>query len=106
MAYIKGYTYDIFISYAHVDNLPTSWESVGWIEKFYKDFDTLLTRRTGRPGIINIWWDNRKLDGSVMFDDFIEEGIKQSAILICLNSPSYKASDYCKKELHSFYIPY
>ena len=103
MAFIKDFTYDIFISYAHVDNVPTSWENLGWIEKFYKDLDTLLTRRIGRPGVIKIWWDNRKLDGSILFDDSIEEGIKQSAIMICLNSPSYMGSDYCKKEIDLFY---
>jgi hypothetical protein len=48
MAFIKDFTYDIFISYAHVDNLPTSYVNPGWIEKFYKDLDTLLTRRIGR----------------------------------------------------------
>ena len=103
MAYIKNFTYDIFISYAHVDNIPTSYENLGWIEKFYKDLDTLLTRRIGRPNVIKVWWDNRKLDGSVLFDESIEEGIRQSAILVCLHSPSYTASDYCKKELDLFY---
>jgi hypothetical protein len=103
MAFVKDFVYDIFISYAHVDNVPTSWENLGWIEKFYKDLDTLLTKRIGRPGIIKIWWDNKKLDGSIMFDDSIEEGIKQSAIMVCLNSPSYVGSDYCNKELDLFY---
>lgn len=102
MAYIPGYTYDIFISYAHVDNVPTSWENLGWIEKFYKDLDTLLTRRIGGSDV-KIWWDNRKLDGSILFDDSIEDGINKSAIIICLNSPSYLSSNYCKKELGSFY---
>jgi hypothetical protein len=103
MAYIKDYTYDIFISYAHVDNIPTSYENLGWIEKFYKDLDTLLTRRIGRPDVIKLWWDNRKLDGSILFDDSIEEGIKQSAIMLCLNSPSYVESEYCRKELNLFH---
>jgi len=103
MAHIKGYTYDIFISYAHVDNTPTSWENLGWIEKFYKDLDTLLTRRIGKSGVLKIWWDNKKLDGSVQFDPAIEEGIKQSAIIISLLSPSYLASGYCKLELETFY---
>jgi hypothetical protein len=103
MASIKDFTYDIFISYAHVDNAPTSWENLGWIEKFYKDLETLLTRRIGRPGVIKIWWDSKKLDGSVVFDDSIQKGIQQSAIMICLNSPSYKSSTYCKQELELFY---
>ena len=103
MAEIKGFTYDIFISYAHVDNAPTSWENLGWIEKFYKDLDTLLTRRIGRSDVIKFWWDNKKLDGSVVFDDSIEKGIQQSAIMICLNSPSYNSSTYCNQEVELFY---
>jgi len=103
MAYTSGFTYDIFISYAHVDNTPTSWENLGWIEKFYKDLDTLLTRQVGRSGILKIWWDNKKLDGSIQFNSAIEEGIKQSAVIISLLSPSYLASDYCKQELEVFY---
>ncbi len=103
MAYIKDFTYDIFISYAHLDNIPTSYEHLGWIEKFYKDLDALLTRRIGRAGVIKIWWDNRKLDGSILFDDSIEEGIRQSAIMLCLNSPAYAGSDYCRKELELFH---
>jgi len=103
MAFIKDFVYDIFISYAHVDNTPTSWENLGWIEKFYKDLDTLLSRRIGKTDVIKIWWDNKKLDGSIRFDDSIEEGIRQSAIMICLNSPSYVSSEYCNKELDLFY---
>jgi len=103
MAYITGYTYDIFISYAHIDNRPTSWENLGWIEKFHKDLETLLARRVGRPDAIKIWWDKRRLDGNVLFDHSIEEGIRHSAIMICLTSPGYLASDYCKKELDLFY---
>ncbi len=103
MAYIPGYAYDIFISYAHIDNRPNSWENLGWIEKFHKDLETLIARRIGRPDSVKIWWDNRRLDGSVLFDHSIEEGIRESAIMICLNSPGYLASDYCKKELELFY---
>ncbi len=91
MSYIKDFKYDIFISYAHVDNLPTSWENFGWIEKFHNDLEMFLIRRIGRTAV-KIWWDNKKLDGSMLFDNSIEEGIKQSAIMICLNSPSYMSS--------------
>jgi hypothetical protein len=95
---INGYTYDIFISYAHIDN-----QSDGWIERFYKKLSPLLAQRVGRMDKVKIWWDSKKLDGSIMFDDSIREGIKHSAIMICLLSPGYLASEYCKKELELFY---
>jgi hypothetical protein len=32
MAYVPGYENDIFVSYAHVDNIPLSGISKGWVE--------------------------------------------------------------------------
>ncbi len=103
MAYIPEYEYDIFISYAHVDNIAFPGQTDGWIEQFYKNLNLMLAKRFGRLGIVKIWWDNKKLDGSVLFDQSIEEGINKSAIMICLYSPGYMASDYCKQELDLFY---
>ncbi len=103
MAYIKGYKYDIFISYAHLDNEKLSWQLLGWIEQFYTDLNILLSRRIGKAGAIEIWWDNNKLDGNILFDESIKTGIKESAILLCLSSPGYVESEYCLKELELFY---
>ena len=103
MAFIPGYTYDIFISYAHVDNIAFPGQGDGWIKQFYENLNLLLARRCGRLGMINFWWDSKKLDGSVVFDNSIEEGIKRSAIMICLNSQGYIASDYCQQEMKTFY---
>ncbi len=103
MAYIPGYEYDIFISYAHVDNAAFPGQADGWIEQFYKNLNLMLAKRLGRMDMVKFWWDNKKLDGSVLFDQSIESGIKKSAIMICLNSPGYIASDYCKQELDTFY---
>ncbi len=103
MAYIKNYTYDIFISYAHLDNEKFSGQAVGWIEQFFINLNILLARRVGRSDMIKIWWDKKKLDGNVLFDHSIAEGIRQSAIMICLTSPGYLSSDYCKQELDLFY---
>ncbi|SRX73672.1 toll/interleukin-1 receptor domain-containing protein [Aequorivita antarctica] len=103
MALIPGYEYDIFISYAHVDNLAFPGQLEGWIKQFYQNLNVMLAKRFGRMDMVKIWWDSKKLDGSVLFDDSIEEGIKKSAIMICLNSPGYIQSPYCKQELDIFY---
>ena len=103
MAYIHGYTYDLFISYAHLDNDKLWGQTAGWIEQFYTDLNILLSRRIGKPEAVKIWWDNKKLDGSKVFDQSIADGIKQSAILLCLTSRSYLQSEYCQKELSLFY---
>lgn len=103
MAYIKGFTYDIFISYSHLDNLRIFDEAHGWIEEFYNDLNILLSRRIGVTDAVKIWWDSKKLDGSILFDQSIEDSINQSAILLCLTSPGYLKSEYCQKELELFY---
>jgi hypothetical protein len=103
MALTPGFEYDIFISYAHVDNAAFPGQADGWVEQFYKNLNLLLAQRFGRMDMVKIWWDNKKLDGSVLFDNSIESGIKKSAIMICLNSPGYIESKYCQQELDTFY---
>ncbi len=103
MAFVPGYNYDIFISYAHVDNLAFPGQADGWIQQFYDNLNLMLAKRFGRLGIVNFWWDSKKLDGSVVFNDSIKQGIEQSAIMICINSPGYIESPYCKLELDTFY---
>jgi hypothetical protein len=103
MAYIPGYTFDIFISYSHVDNATVSGQGEGWIEQFYKNLNLLLAKRIGQMDVIRIWWDEKKLDGSKLFDQSIADGISQSAIMISLVSPGYLKSTYCQQELDLFY---
>ena len=102
MGYIEGFKYDIFISYSHIDNEKTPGTTYSWIELFYEALVLSLWQSIGTKKI-NIWWDNKRLDGGVAFDDAIEKGIKDSAIFLCLNSPSFLNSDYCQKELDLFY---
>lgn len=102
MAYIEGYKHDIFISYCHSDNLKQFDEQLGWVENFYQNLRTSLLKSIGSKDV-TIWWDEKGLDGDTLFDDSIADALKNSAILICLNSPSYLNSEYCKKELGLFY---
>lgn len=103
MAYIKGYEYDIFMSYSHLDNLKVFHEAHGWVEEFFTNLNILLWRRIGKSDAIKFWWDNRNLDGAVLFNQSIAEGINKSALILCLTSPGYLNSGYCQEELQSFY---
>lgn len=101
MGYIPGFEYDIFITYSHTDNISIEDEE-GWVNQFYKILRISLWQLIGTEEI-KIWWDDARMDGGVVFDDAIAEGIRKSAILLCLNSPSFLNSQYCKKELQLFY---
>jgi hypothetical protein len=102
MALITGFDYDIFISYAHKDNTTVAEEAEGWVRRFYIELQDKLIRSTGRSDI-KIWWDDKKLDGNTYFDQTIKKGLDKAAIIICLNSPSYIQSEWCKKEVTHFF---
>ena len=102
MPFLEDYKYDIFLSYAHTDNLKVFEEKKGWIETFYNDLTNSLWQSIGKRDV-TIWWDEKRLDGNTLFNDSIADAVENSAILVCLNSPSYLNSEYCKKELGLYY---
>ena len=101
MGLIPNYEYDIFISYAHKDNSTVAEEKEGWVRRFYIDLKDKLIRSTGRSDVA-IWWDDKRLDGNTYFDQTIKKGLDNTAIIICLHSPSYIQSEWCEKELNHF----
>ena len=40
---------------------------MGGYKQFYKNLNLLLAKRLGRMDMVKIWWDNKKLDGSILF---------------------------------------
>ena len=57
MAYVPGYKNDIFVSYAHVDNIPLSGSSKGWVETFIDNLSTKLAQKIGRADLFKLWDD-------------------------------------------------
>ena len=101
MAYLSGFEFDIFISYAHVDNArPTRGEKC-WVDIFHQELEICLGQRFGRLGMVKIWRD-LELGDNQLFNKVISEKIDQSALFITMHSWGYKASDYCQKELLHF----
>lgn len=101
MAYLenKGFKYDVFISYAHIDDEGEGEEK--WITRFSKKLKTTLEKLVGKP--IEIWIDENNLRGNHAYDDEIREKIEQSAVFIMCSSNSYINSFYCKQEFNWFY---
>lgn len=102
MAYVPNFEYDIFISYAHVDNLTTPTETKGWITTFEEFLTVFLSRRVGKFGTVKIWRDPT-LDGSQLFDTTIQNRINGSALFLAFTSTGYLTSDYCRQELEWFH---
>ena len=47
---VPGFDHDVFISYAHVDNLP---RGKGWVDAFHEALEWRVARKIGRLG--RIW---------------------------------------------------
>lgn len=100
MPYLPQFENDIYISYAHVDNVPVPSKAEGWIDVFHKYLDVVLSRQIGRLGVIKTWRDVR---GDEQFDSIIQNAIEKSAIFLALTSNGYFSSEFCLKELKTFY---
>jgi len=100
MSEIKGYDDDIFISYAHVDNL--SDENEGWVDIFHRKLGFALSKRVGETNKIKIWRD-KELKGNEEFDNIIEDRVHKSALFLSITSNGYLKSNYCIKELQCFF---
>ena len=102
MAYLSGFANDIFISYAHRDNELLGSQR-GWVDVFSEALGVRLGQLLGeRPRI----WRNSKLSGNDIFADETANAISNSAILLCLVSPSYVKSEWCLRELETFLYSY
>lgn len=100
MAHAPGYQHDIFISYAHNDNYGIAG-APGWVDVFEEGLDNWLRKRRGLHNL-RVWRDKRRMDGSTLFDDAIQEAIDTSAVFLALTSRNYLQSEYCLQELRRF----
>jgi len=95
----NNFAYDIFISYAHIDNQTISKDHKGWVELFHRALEIRLGQISGSNPKI---WRDPKINGNDYFDNTILNKILDAAALVAVFSPRYLKSDWCKKELLSF----
>src|SRR5215470_11079489 len=86
MAYVPGYEFDVFISYAHGDDRA-------WINRFLDRWKPAINQRLGAEA--NIWIDDDNIRSTRDFQRQIPEAVRSSAIFLFLPSPSYVRSIYC-----------
>jgi len=99
--YIPNYQYDIFVSYAHVDNQPFAGAEKGWVTTLIKDLKNFLGKKLGRSDAYSLWLDNELRGNSAVTPHTVEQ-LENTAILVLILSPGYLASDWCNLELEIF----
>ena len=94
-----AYNDDIFISYAHIDNLSPLPDKEGWISSLHKAIEIRVAQLMGsRPRV----WRDPKLQGNDVFADTLAEKLRGVALLVSVMSPSYVHSEWCRRELREF----
>jgi hypothetical protein len=90
---------NVFISYAHIDNVPLSEQQLGWITRFHNTLSAMLNMRLGRKADI---WRDSKLNGNDIFADEIIQQFPQTELLISVLTPRYAESEWCTREVKEF----
>lgn len=92
--------HDVYISYAHSDNLTQRGETEGWVTNFCDSLSIMLTAYMGRN--VNVWYDRERMRGNDFFTPVIKDNLRSSLTMISIISPSYINSEWCQKELEFF----
>jgi len=103
MAFVPNYEHDIFLSYAHVDDIVEAGAEHGWVTTLVKGLKTKLAQKLGRSDAYKLWVDH-ELSRHVRITPQIMGALKKTAILIVILSPGYIASDWCQREKDTFLI--
>ncbi|HWS89205.1 MAG TPA: TIR domain-containing protein [Pyrinomonadaceae bacterium] len=95
------YDYDLFISYAHIDDLSPFGEEKGWIDLLHERLSVLLAQALGYEP--RIWRDGHRLQGNDELSGAIGAGLTRSLLLVPVISPRYVQSDWCNREMEAFH---
>ena len=99
MSAVPPFESEIFISYAHIDNLPLAEGQRGWVEDFHRSLQIRLQQLLGEE--LSVWRD-KKLQGNDYFDDALIHRFPRIAVLVSILSPRYLQSEWCLRELREF----
>jgi hypothetical protein len=102
MAFVPLSKYDVFVSYAVVDNGQPLGKRYGWVTAFVDQFEVELARRLGRREYFELWVDRKRLSCNDVFSFEIEANLRQSAVMVVLYSQGYLESSWCSRERETF----
>jgi len=93
---------EVFISYAHQDDLSLFEDEAGWVSTFHRALEVYLGQLLGKSNKPEIWRDPQ-LGGNEVLENALLERLSKVAALVCVVSPSYVDSDWCVWELQRFW---
>ena len=102
-AFVPGYQHDIFVSYAHVDDLTyPEINAAGWVATLIEGLKVKLSQEFGRNDLFALWKDEQLAPNKPLTPEILN-ALKQSATLVIILSPGYMASTWCQREMQTFW---
>jgi hypothetical protein len=98
MAYMPGFTHDIFVSYAHTDNEPDIYDQM-WVSAFVTDLKRQLRINLGVEP--DIFFDRSNLEAWHVLDEILTR-VRSSAIFVAIMSPTYVLKPWTMREFEGF----
>ncbi len=101
MAFTTGFEYDLFISYARVDDSEKMPTGRGWVSEFVSRLQSALQSRLGGPDSLRIFFDQNSLGANQQLPELLDAA-SRSAVFLALASPAYAERPWTQKELAAF----
>lgn len=92
---------DVFVSYAHADDEPPTGVKNGWVTTLVEELRKVLRRKLGGAGA-RIWMDHQ-LAAHHHVTDTLTRKAAGSRTLVLVLSPGFLKSDWCRRELATFW---
>jgi hypothetical protein len=105
MGYVPGFEIDVFISYAHADDIRDVGEDRKWVEGFTDDLRKRLERQLkliGKGESALYLWNDQTLERNRDLPTTLAAKLDKSAILMVILSKKYLNSRWCKFERDKF----
>lgn len=102
MAYVPGYSHDVFVSYAHDDNEMVRFpDGQGWVDTLVDKLRRLLKPRLGSRDL-EFFLDREFMRSNLPITSQLLDAVRSSATLVVVMSPSYLVSPWCDRERRAF----
>jgi hypothetical protein len=101
MSFCKITEYDLFVSYASVDDIDESGRGKGWIMEFVEYLGLLLRSRLGGSDDLRIYYDNHSLSGNQDLETLLTAA-RKTCLFLSVASRAYRDREWTKRELAAF----
>ncbi|RAH96695.1 hypothetical protein DLJ53_30990 [Acuticoccus sediminis] len=101
MAYTPGYEYDVFVSYASVDDFNLIDDGDGWITELVELLDRMIRSRLGGGDNLNIYFDRHRLASNHGLSTLLD-AVRQSATFFAVASSAYNQREWTQREIAEF----